>query len=130
MEPTVEWLVRYEVRSSKRYRRRMSIALIASTASSNGFLHRYLSDAFRDSDQVFRRNGHTCVIMGETDREGCVKAMRRCRQKLNDPSFCCGVVTFPEDGHHMAFLMNEVEQRLSRATQGEEEGVVAHRGQV
>ena len=125
MVPSVTWILSHEVQTSRRYLRYLSIVLVAPGKDTNGKLHRTLSESFRDCDVMVPVNGHTAVILSETDREGALRAIGRCRKALKASDASFSTASFPTDAHDAAGLLKTAVLRLERAQQGERAGVVA-----
>jgi hypothetical protein len=108
-------LLEYEVRSSARYRRFISIVDVACDAGGAGF-RSLLADVLRESDEVADQDFGTTILMGETDEAGALAAIRRYKNQYNgsiDIRF--GVASFPRDGRSAATLLAVARRRLDRA---------------
>lgn len=124
MQPDMDWIVRYEVRASRRYRRFVSLALISGGPDGKPSAQAIPISALRESDVVVTLNGITGVIMAETDRAGALVALERLRDATGDGGLHAGMATFPEDGNDSTVLMARARDRLRRAAQGEDGGMV------
>jgi len=124
MEPNLEWLLNYEVRMSKRYRRHLCMVLVVSGDTLSGGLQILLQESFRDCDVLLQVNGYIAIVMSETAREGGLRAIERCRRQLEPVNAAFSLVTFPADGVLTPVLLDRAQSRLMRACRGESAGVV------
>lgn len=112
---TLQSLMQYEMLSSERYRRFMSVVMVSSTQDRPG-LGGLIGDHVRNSD-VMSEHGHSVVVlMGETDKRGAMTAVQRYHRNLsNHPDLRFSIATYPEDGVNPDTLMDVATQRLTLA---------------
>ena len=115
----------FELRLSDRYKRYLSLTMIAS---GNGpvSISRTIEDTVRISDELADVDGTATLLMPETDTQGAITAIRRFKTKCNniiDLRFA--VVTFPTDGRYAGALVDKAVQRLDKAKAGSNGEVVA-----
>jgi hypothetical protein len=114
----LEWLLDYEMRSAARYRRFVSVVMVAS-ASGIGNVGQLLKDYVRTSDEVFDLGAFTTVVMSETDSTGAQRAVERfkrtCSEKC-DLRFAVG--SYPGDGQYAPEFVTTVYRRLKEAQRG------------
>lgn len=111
----LEWLLDYEVRSSVRYRRFLSIVLVAC---SDGRDAKQLActNTLRESDARFEVEDGLAIVMGETDRLGALVAVERFRRRCGEGiDLRFAVVSFPVDGYIVSDLLATAYRRVSRA---------------
>lgn len=114
----LEQLLDYELRCAKRYRRFVSIVIIAATNGFGNLREALAEDSVRDCDQFFELENGSAILMTETDSAGAMAALERCRLDLGgDSSLRFAVVSFPFDGHTAAELLAAATRRLERAKQ-------------
>jgi len=124
---TLKWLVDYELNQSVRHRRFFSLVMLAP---SNGYnrerFRSVLGDLVRCSDPVFSVNGTVAVLMGETDKNGAVRAVERYQDTVNKAlDVRYSVTTFPEDANDTEKLISTGHRRLETAQTFETETVVS-----
>jgi hypothetical protein len=118
-------LLDYELRSSIRYRRPVSLVSIGRVGTRVD-LRKLLETAFRDSDELFELGGGATIIMGQTDRDGAVAAVNRYKQLCTEEiDLRFAVACFPDDGHNAQDLIASLHRRLQRAMTLDRGGVVA-----
>lgn len=108
----LERLLDYEVRCSKRCRRCISLVVVTATSTSVN-LRALLGHVLRESDELFERPPHGMILMGDTDREGALRAIERYKKAYSaqmDLRF--GVASFPEDGETVRELLDAGERSL------------------
>ena len=118
-------LIDFELRVSDRYKRYLSLTMIAS-GDGPVSISKTLEDVIRISDELVDLEGSTTLLMPETNMQGAMTAIRRFKTKCNgtiDLRFA--VVTFPRDGKSAGALVDKVVQRLEKAKAGANGEVVA-----
>jgi len=112
----LERLLNYELRSSVRYRRFLSMVMVACT-SSLGTRERLASnELLHDSDELFEIEGGYSIVMGETDKAGALTAVERLKSHWKEEGdLRFAVVSFPVDGHIAAELLTSAHRRLNKA---------------
>ncbi len=102
----LNWLLDYEVRSSVRYRRHLSLLVMAHKHSGETPTTG-LDNELRASDQVVPFDDKVAVVMGETSRAGALCAAERLKRRCQGTQtpFRCGIATFPVDGCGVKDLM-------------------------
>lgn len=111
----LEWMLGYELSSSSRHRRFVSLVMVSSTDSRDE-LERILEGAVRDSDISFSMDDGTIVLMGETDTHGALRAVERFQNTIHgtvDVRF--SVSSYPTDGKIPAELLDAAHRRLKLA---------------
>ena len=120
----LEWMLDYEMRSAMRYRRFLSLVVIATEEPGN--LHGFLRDTVRGSDEVFQLDSGAAVLMGETERSGALKAVERLQRATREMvPLRFAVNTFLFDGHTVAELLGTAQRRLEKARRLEPNAVVS-----
>ncbi len=120
----LEWMLDYEMRSAMRYRRFLSLVVVASDQQSN--LPDFLKDSVRGSDEVFQLDNGTAILMGETERSGALKAVERLqRLATSERDLWYAVNTFPFDGHTVPELIATAFRRLDKARNLQPNSVVS-----
>lgn len=123
----LRWLVDYELRAAERYRRFVTLMLVASR---NGcfYLKDILVKTKRESDRLFELDNEVAILMSETDLNGALTAVERYKSLFSeDVDLRFSVVSFPLDGVNCSDLMGKVFQRLDVA-KALECGAVVSRG--
>ncbi len=111
----LEWLLDYEVRSSVRYRRFLSIVLAACIGGRNAKELAW-SNTLRESDARFEVEDGIAIVMGETDRLGALVAVERLRRRCGEGADVrFAVVSFPVDGYIASDLLATAYRRVNRA---------------
>jgi hypothetical protein len=114
----LEWLLDYELRSAVRYRRFVSVILVAYGDGNGRRNPRGLigDNLLRASDEFFELNGDCAIVMGETDRIGALAAIERLKRLCNGESdLRFAVISFPLDGHIARELLSTAHRRLDKA---------------
>lgn len=110
----LEWMLDYEMRSAMRYRRFLSLVVVASDRQVD--LPELLKDHVRGSDEVFQLDNGAAILMGETERSGAMRAVERLQQMARDNvGLWYAVNTFPFDGHTVPELISTALRRLDKA---------------
>ena len=121
----LEWLLDYELRCAERYRRYVSVVMMASPEQTGGNLCQFLGDEFRKSDEVFELEHGAAIVMGETDLSDSIRAIRRfkahCEGNVN---LNCAVVSYPEDRGSARDIMTTLFHRLERANRDEAGSII------
>ena len=111
-------LIDFELRVSDRYKRYLSLTMIAS-GDGPVSISKTLEDVIRISDELVDLEGSTTLLMPETNMQGAMTAIRRFKTKCNgtiDLRFA--VVTYPRDGKSAGVLVDKVVHRLDKAKAG------------
>jgi hypothetical protein len=75
-----------------------------------------LGDTIRDSDGFFISDGEAVLVMGETDRQGAMRAVMRFKDRIDDRcDVRYGVSSYPVDGHTSTELLARGRERVIRA---------------
>ena len=126
--PDLEGLLDYELPMARRYRRFLSLAIVQTDGWSLDCADRLegiVKGAVRRSDAVCRyRDGTFALLLGETSKEGALKALRRCCAGL-DVGFHSSVSSFPIDGQSVEGLIDSACRRLDRARHMGQGAIVA-----
>ena len=78
-------LLEYELRSSERYRRFLSVIKVR-TKNQGVHLAEFLRETIRESDEMALDEGEATILMGDTDAEGAIAAVDRVKAKCGgDP---------------------------------------------
>lgn len=122
----LRWLVDYELRAAERYRRFVTLMLVASR--NGGFLLKdVLAKTKRESDRLFELDNEVAILMSETDVAGALTAVERYKSLFSEEiDLRFSVVSFPLDGVNCSDLMGKVFQRLDEAKALECGAVVSH----
>jgi len=111
----LESLLDYELRSSVRYRRPVSLVM-AATINPDANLKELLGSTLRESDELFETGDDAIILMGETDCDGALAAIERYKGNFNsETDLCFAVASFPEDASTVLKLLACVRRRLSKA---------------
>lgn len=119
----LRWLLDYEIRGSERYRRFLSILLIAS--NRDGKRIERLKESFRRSDEIVpldRRRA--AILLRETNVEGTLIAINRYKSFHNVIHLRFAVVCYPTDGWNANFILDSANARIERAMHGPAGAVV------
>ena len=111
----LEWMLDYEVRSSTRYDRDLTVVMMTTTQGKS-IPQCALGETLRRSDEFFNLEGSSAILMGETSQEGALSAVERF-------GFCCegdydlrfSIASFPADGSTAAELLSACQRRLNYA---------------
>lgn len=111
----LEYFLNYELRCSVRYRRFVSIVMIA--CDNGRILKQWLYDSIiRESDEVFEIEEGYSILMGDTDRTGALTAVERLSTHCKgEADLYFAVVSFPVDGNITAELLASGHRRLRKA---------------
>jgi len=123
---TLEWLLDYELNQSMRHRRYLSLVMLSSEEGSEK-PRMILDKMVRRTDRLFAVNGSLAVLMGDTNRDGALKAVERYRREINrsiDVRYC--VASFPDDAKEKEALMETACRRLETAKGLEDNAIVTH----
>lgn len=116
----------YELRSAERYRRFISLVMVASP-QSNERVNRLLGDNLRTSDVVADFDGASIILMSETNSAGALSAIERYKnteniKNVHDLRF--SLVTFPADNGGPESMIASAFRRLQKAAEGEPGAVI------
>jgi hypothetical protein len=120
----LEWLLDYELRSSARHRRFVSLVM-ATPADCQVDLTELLSDACRETDEVFACRTASAVVMGETDEGQAELAIKRLQQMCRGIDLRFALASYPKDGRMPSDLLWIAHRRLNEAKRGSAGAVVA-----
>jgi hypothetical protein len=121
-------LLDYELRSSVRYQRFVSVVMIECLNGNMPIkLKKLLEELIRTSDESFEiKEDGLAVLMGETDRNGSLKAVGRYKKKAsNGFDMRFAVASYPNDGHSTKNFLKILLRRLEEAKKGKHGAVVA-----
>lgn len=119
----LRWLLDYEIRGSERYRRFLSLLLIASNRNERGI--EPLKESFRRSDEVIEIDKwHAAVLLRETNIDGTLNALNRFKAFHNVIHLRFAVVCYPTDGWNAHFILDSAGDRIARAMHGPAGAVV------
>ncbi|MCE5228080.1 hypothetical protein LLG95_00595 [bacterium] len=120
----LRWLLDYEIRGSERYRRFLSLLLIASNHEGDGGIER-LKETFRRSDEIIALDEHrAAVLLRETNVDGTLQALQRYKSFHNVMHLRFAVVCYPTDGWNARYILNSASDRIARAMHGPAGAVV------
>jgi len=116
----------YELAAAERYRRFVSLVAVASNEGI-GKVRKVLGGTLRSSDLMEARDDTAIVLMGETDTEGALCAIRRYKDRCgNAHDLRFAVATYPTDEAKADGLFAVADRRLDRAMTSEFGAVVAN----
>ncbi len=108
-------LLQYELNAAERYRRFVSVVMVTSKNGLPG-LTNVLGEHIRKSDVMSDFDSSLAVLMGETDKNDALIAVRRyCGVFDNQFDLNFSVVTFPADGANPYGLIQTAYRRLNKA---------------
>lgn len=120
----------YQIRCSERYRRFFSlIFMTVDNRSSNGSvkLQEFLGESLRESDVCTDLEGHTGIIMCETDKDAAVEAVKRLgRLQHGLVDIRSSIASFPEDGTTYRDILQKASNRLHEAKRRERGAIVTN----
>lgn len=116
----------YELRSAERYRRFLSLVMVASPRT-NERVNRLLGDSLRTSDVVADFDGASVILMSETNSAGALSAIERYKnteniKNVHDLRF--SLVTFPSDNGGAESMIAAAFRRLQKAAEGDPGAVI------
>lgn len=117
----------YEIRCSERYRRFFSVIFMTSDHGGNGSvkLKEFLSESLRESDVCTEFEGHTGIIMCETDKDSALEAVKRLgRLQYGLVDVRSSIASFPEDGTTYRNILQKASNRLHEAKRRERGAIV------
>ena len=119
----MEELLDYELRSSSRYRRFVTVVVVVSDDKK---IRKILSDYVRDSDESFEYDDSIAVLMGETDMCGSLKAVERYKKnsKLGN-GVRYAVASYPNDGASTQDFLTTLFRRFNKAKTAHEGAIVS-----
>ena len=119
-------LLHYELRSAERYRRFVSLVIVASADGVVRMRH-LIGETLRGSDEMADFDSAAAILMPETDNPGALKAVDRYRNRSNgkcDLRF--GVVTYPSDSGGAEGLLATAYRRLAQAMSADNGSIVSN----
>jgi len=120
----VERLLDYELNSSLRYRRFVSLVLLSDQLGP--LKASLLENVIRRSDELFLLDGYAAILMSETGRVGALRAIERYKEAYLDNGDLRFVVTsYPKDGSDRETLLQTARRRLERVKASGRGGVVS-----
>jgi hypothetical protein len=118
-------LLQYELHAAERYRRFVSLVMITSGNNGAG-LTNLLGEHVRKSDVIADFDSSVAVLMGETDKNDALTAVRRYGNLFDSQlDLRFSVVTYPADGSNPYGLVQTAYRRLSKARDAEKGAVIA-----
>ncbi|MEK7794967.1 MAG: hypothetical protein AAB353_10570 [Candidatus Hydrogenedentota bacterium] len=128
MQEKIGFLTRflgYELKSAERYRRFVTLVMVASPGSRNGRVKKIVEDTIRNSDILADFDGAALVLMSETNSSGAITAIERYKAKnANQDDLRFSVVTYPSDGGGAEGLLATAFRRLQKATDSQPGSIV------
>ncbi len=119
----LRWLLDYEIRGSERYRRFLSLLLIASDREGEGIER--LRESFRRSDEIVALDkNRAAVLLRETNVDGTLTAIDRYKAFHNVIHVRFAVTCYPTDGWNAHFILDSASDRIERALHGPAGAVV------
>lgn len=118
----------YEIRCSERYRRFFSLVFMTSDNERNGSVKfkEFLGESLRESDFCAELDGHTGIIMCETDKDAALEATKRLgRLQHNLVDVRSSIASFPEDGTTYRDILQKASNRLHEARHREKGAIVS-----
>ena len=116
-------MLQYELHAAERYRRFVSLVMVTSGGNGAG-LTNLLGEHVRKSDVMADFDSSVAVLMGETDKNDALSAIRRYTSLFdNQVDLRFSVVTYPGDGSNPYGLVQAAYRRLGKA-KGSEKGAV------
>ena len=123
---TLEELLDYEIRNSSRYRRFVSIVMVANGNGANVELKKILGEHVRNSDSYFEFKNASAILMGETDVSGSLKAVQRYKSNYSsDIDLRFAVASYPNDGQSTLEILDTLLRRSDDSKLGAPGEVVA-----
>ncbi|MBI5094590.1 MAG: hypothetical protein HZB26_19420 [Candidatus Hydrogenedentes bacterium] len=122
-EPSLlRWAVNYELRCCERYRRFMSVVYVSHEGRER--FPDAFSDVLRSSDVLVKAHSSSALLMGETSKQGALRAVERFKSQCGDLiNMKYAVASYPTDGRTADDLLSTVRERLA-AAMNRENGVV------
>lgn len=124
----VKKLLKYELNAAERYRRFVSVVMVASADGLDKIKH-ILQETLRSSDIMEEYEGAAVVLMSETDSCGALSAIARYRERImgrtEDLRFA--LATYPNDEGGADGLFDTAARRLQNCS-AREFGAVAMMG--
>lgn len=123
----LHWLIDYELKAAKRYRRFVTLIMITPLSVSNFHLCKMLYSLKRDSDRIFELEGDCAILMPETDMAGGRAMINRIKSFIKDEiDLRFSIASFPIDGTHRGDLVETACRRLGEAKLAESGTVVSN----
>ncbi len=123
----LEWLLDYELRCAERYRRYVSVVMMAAEGQSGAQLLQLLNDQVRKSDEVFDLEYGTAILMGETDLPDSLRAIQRFRGYCEgNVELKCAIASYPEDRGSARDMVAALYRRIQTAAKGENGTIVTN----
>lgn len=113
----------YEVRTSERYRRYVSLVMLdlrdqGEKSTVPQWLETMRTETIRSSDHVIplEHSGVVAILMGETSHEGALRALERLQSRYGEAvAIRASVASYPRDGHTSRDLLSVAQRRLYSA---------------
>lgn len=119
-------LLQYELHAAERYRRFVSVVMVSSLDNPSG-LASLLGNHVRKSDVIADFDHSLAVMMGETDKNDALSAIRRYNSLFDDQiDLRFAVVTYPADGANPYGLVQTAYRRLNKAKSASSGAVVSN----
>lgn len=115
-------LLRYELQSAERYRRFVSLVMVASSERA-GRAKKVVKETLRDSDVMADFDGAAVILMSETTSAGALTAIERYKEREGQ-ELRFSLVTYPSDGGGEENLMAVAYRRLQKAVASEAGSIV------
>ena len=113
----LRWLLDYELRSSARYRRFVSLVMCCPGEDDlPSTMKEMLTPTLRESDECFEVDNAFAILMGDTEGSGALTAVKRYKTHSNggfDLRF--GVAAYPNDGLFANGLIDAAKKRMETA---------------
>ena len=118
-------LLQYELHAAERYRRFVSVVMVSSGTNPAG-LPNLLGDHIRKSDVMADFDSSLAVLMGETDKNDALTAVKRYGGVFDSQlDLRFSVVTYPSDGSNPYGLVQTAYRRLGKAKSSQRGAVVS-----
>ena len=123
---TLEELLDYEIRCSSRYRRFVSIVMVANGNGANVDLKHLLGEHVRSSDSYFEFKNASAILMGETDINGSLQAVDRYKSNYSSEiDLRFAVASYPNDGQSTLEILDTLLRRSDESKLGKHGEVIA-----
>jgi hypothetical protein len=110
----LECLLDYELSAARRYRRDVSLIMVAG--AGDRLKINLLHTIFRCSDELIPLGTDAAILMGETEKMGAAAAIARCLAVCPDEfGLRFAVVSYPKDGKMLEALLATARRRLEQA---------------
>ena len=125
----LELLLDYELRCAKRYRRYVSLIMIAPMENGVPLNEAIGGCSIRECDEYFELDEGSVILLGETDNSGAIVALERFQNSANSShDLRSSVVSFPFDGYTVYELLSIARRRLQKAKNMQIRGAVITTG--